>query len=1315
MKHLANSYRENLKQALGRSALNWMLQLALIALLNVLALDAAIGQCSLACRGGSPNTPLSVFVDEDCKVNLSTDELLVAPGLCPGDKLITVRDTMSNIVATDTNMVFFDAEAYYGQVLSVTITNIGQPVFCNSFIELMDTFPPRIECLPDTISCIDDASVDALGTPLILDNCPETVVVTHSDVVFDYGCDTTAFRALIERTWIAEDLFGNRDTCVQPIYILRPALQDVVFPRDTVLACGGPAPTLAITGRPKLDGRDLLSGNGCGLHAYFQDDTLSTCGGIERRIIRNWRVLESCSNLSISHDQIIQIVDTIAPQIICPAPLTVNTLTGVCYATVTLPSPTVTDNCDSEASFFVSTSYGAVGTGPHLFVPAGSHLLQYTAIDNCGNQSTCTSMLHVVDDEEPAAVCREFTTVSIPTGGYAQVAAHVFNGGSTDNCVSTLYYKVRRMTIGGCNQVNGDDSQLTGYQEWFDDKVFFCCEEVGSSVQLLLHVYEINPGDGPIDPTREQPGGDLFGRFNECMVFVDVQDKLAPVLNCPQNLTVNCDADHSDLSVFGSPIVTDNCGYTLDSLELINLNECGSGEIIRTFRAMDPSGNVGICVQTITVENIPVTIDNIVWPADYTLTVCGGAVDPNSLPLGHRRPEIVNAPCNNVGITYEDELFNISFPACYKILRRWIVIDWCEYDPEYPQNGGRFTKVQIIKVEDNQAPILTCPANVVVPISNTCGSANVTLPSVTAQDCNPNVLITNDSPFAATAGPNASGTYPLGTTLVKFSAADRCGNVATCQVSVKVEDQTPPSPICIVGLSINLSNNNGEGQAILQATAFNSGSSDNCTSSQNLVFTIRRGGTGDPNVRPTTTSLTFGCADVGNQLIEFWAMDAAGNSNRCNTVVAIQDNNRVCPQQVSGMIRGNVRTEEGEFVEDVMVQVSSNNPMTTYTGINGFFELLNVPFGSDYTVSARRDNDVMNGVSTLDLVLINKHILGIQLLDSPYKMIAADVNKSGSISTLDMIVLRKMILGLESNFPNGNKSWRFIHASHVFPNPANPFATPFPEVLNINNFTFSQLQADFIAVKVGDVDNSAVPTSLTGIEERIARGTFAIQLPEQAVEAGQTFSLPFTAEGAHALLGYQFTLGFAADALEFVELQTGSLPGLSLDNFNLQAAAEGRIATSWNLAEVQPENAATDLFHITFRAKRPLSSLQSLFHIGSIPTAAEAYDEEGRLLDVSLRFGQQKASVATGFELYQNTPNPFSTETVVSFRLPQAGQATLKVYSLAGQAIHGQTGYFEAGYHEIRLSRSMLPTSGLLYYQLETAEFSATKKMILME
>jgi large repetitive protein len=101
-----------------------------------------------------------------------------------------------------------------------------------------------------------------------------------------------------------------------------------------------------------------------------------------------------------------------------------------------------------------------------------------------------------------------------------------------------------------------------------------------------------------------------------------------------------------------------------------------------------------------------------------------------------------------------------------------------------------------------------------------------------------------------------------------------------------------------------------------------------------------------------------------------------------------------------------------------------------------------------------------NGVTTWDLVLISRHILGIQTLGSPYKIIAADANKSNSVTTLDMVHIRKVILQIEPGFPN-NTSWRFVDKTFVFPNPANPFQTTFPEVINYNNLSADQLNANF--------------------------------------------------------------------------------------------------------------------------------------------------------------------------------------------------------------------------------------------------------------
>ncbi len=99
--------------------------------------------------------------------------------------------------------------------------------------------------------------------------------------------------------------------------------------------------------------------------------------------------------------------------------------------------------------------------------------------------------------------------------------------------------------------------------------------------------------------------------------------------------------------------------------------------------------------------------------------------------------------------------------------------------------------------------------------------------------------------------------------------------------------------------------------------------------------------------------------------------------------------------------------------------------------------------GSDYTVTPKKNDNPLNGLTTYDLVLISKHILGIEPLGSPYKMIAADANNSNSITTFDIVEFRKLILGINQALPN-NESWRFMYNDYIFPNPHNPFQEVVP-------------------------------------------------------------------------------------------------------------------------------------------------------------------------------------------------------------------------------------------------------------------------------
>jgi hypothetical protein len=113
-------------------------------------------------------------------------------------------------------------------------------------------------------------------------------------------------------------------------------------------------------------------------------------------------------------------------------------------------------------------------------------------------------------------------------------------------------------------------------------------------------------------------------------------------------------------------------------------------------------------------------------------------------------------------------------------------------------------------------------------------------------------------------------------------------------------------------------------------------------------------------------------------------------------------------------------------------------------------------------------------------------------------------------------------------------------------------------------------------------------------------------------------------------------------------------------------------------------------------------------------TKAEAYSAGAERLQVGFRFNGANGSTITGlgFELYQNQPNPFVSKTQIGFHLPEATEATLTIFDETGRMIFTQRGDFGKGYNAVTIDRSVLNTTGVLYYKLETAKESATRKMI---
>jgi len=299
----------------------------------------------------------------------------------------------------------------------------------------------------------------------------------------------------------------------------------------------------------------------------------------------------------------------------------------------------------------------------------------------------------------------------------------------------------------------------------------------------------------------------------------------------------------------------------------------------------------------------------------------------------------------------------------------------------------------VIKVIDNTQPSFgVMPTDFTVDMLDGACGGTVTLPNVGVSDCNPNATITAQGALGTGFGPFNNvmpGTYPT-----KYIATDGCGNTTTKDVVITVRDAKQPTPICIDGLAITIkagTNGNSAGVEIW-AKDLDAKSFDNCTPDSDLQFRIRKY---DPNstTAPGSTNITFTCEDIGTQQVEVWVLDANGNADFCITTIEIQDNDKNCGSGVVDpenqiALAGKITTEMGDAVSDVLVQVTHPDKAPYTTGIDGQFRYEQLPGNLDYALIPEKNIAPRNGISTLDIIKMRKHLLEIEKFDSPYKYLS---------------------------------------------------------------------------------------------------------------------------------------------------------------------------------------------------------------------------------------------------------------------------------------------------------------------------------------
>ncbi len=874
----------------------------------------------------------------------------------------------------------------------------------------------------------------------------------------------------------------------------------------------------------------------------------------------------------------------------------------------------------------------------------------------------------------PAPKCSATFSVNLNNNGIGCISYANIDMGTMDNCTPyfQLDFKLRRN-----NSSN------------FKDTLCFRCDDIGQPIVVVLKIK------------------DSSNNVDSCTSTISVFDKNVPLIICPDNKSITCDDDisPSGLKRFGTATITnDPCGFAmLDSTYTYDLNNCNVGTIKRKFYVKKGS-YIDSCSQIITVQRVnQLLLNEIIFPKD-TMVIGSSCTTPinfdtSTLSQPYKMPVILDDDlCSIPGVSYVDQIFSINYPSCYKIMRTWTVMDWCS-------PNASFTHIQILAVMDTTKPVLTCPVDMTVTTTNECNIVQVNNLIATATDCG-SVSIRNVSDYSTSKENDASGRYPVGTHTVKYAAQDACGNMTNCEFKITIKDLMKPSIVC-QNVTCELAMMTGGIQAMIPARILIASMSDNCTPKNLLKVTIRRKSI-NPTTVPIDTIVTFTCADLGDQFVEVWVSDLNGNSDYCVTKINVQNNMNLplCPPILSPVFIANgfVKNNDNQGVEDVQINVlTSANTMYKMTNQKGGFSMTNLSQKNTYTFTPTKNTELLNGVTTLDILLINRHILGTDKFLNPSQIIAADVNKSGNITTLDMLELRKAILRKTTNFTNNN-SWRFIKKDYIFDPNLDPLSLNFPEKVIVSNVNDTLVSVDFMGVKIGDVNNSAVPNSQLA-SSSISRSTNDIYFISEKVIEGQQIEIPVFLDKMMNINGIQ--LGFTFDNFEFQSLRYPVLSFLDFNNNNY-FFDKNRLRISWdNVSGMQLEG-NIPLFYIVGKVKKTMDS-KDLMQLEN--------DFEQEIYDGSNATKIQLSALESNtnnmlFNLYQNRPNPFSDNTIIEYSIAENDQVIFSVFDINSKKIFSKNEYQLKGKHQIQLDNKIFQNSGIYYYQIETTSNTATRKMI---
>ncbi len=1226
-------------------------------------------------------TDYNVSLDAECETLLTADLLKINTRV-PTDQLrIRIQEADGSFRPT---AMVDDNDVGKAVKVMVDIPGCSNVAPCWSFANIEYKLGPAQICTIDTVSC---AQQIAMSDPIITFSCGTTEFI-RGEVIREDLCKTSPlFLAKETITYAVRDQFGNvSDTCTQVRYITKPNLEDnladIEWPEDRIeVSCeaaifntrGEVDPRLA--GTPQWDGVDLFFNKDvpslCNVFADYEDiqDLDVAC---MRTIIRRWTVTEwRCEGgaFRTSFNQRIILRDTTAPVITLPVTqveLGVNE--SGCTASYIVPEIGVADNCQPDSTIEIEVRYPGGSsltsnpTNRMISVPMGlGNIIEYIARDRCGNESRDTILVDVLDKTAPVAVCLRETVISI-TGGEVTMTVDKFDQDSYDACEIDKVCVVRM----------DDQTLFNSLRPNARNEVLFSVFDLALADRASRNegcyrdysAYTITRGekvwisrDGLctdrvkfccLEAGKDIPvilrAYDMAGNTNECMVMVGVQDKSDPVITCPtEEIVVSCDFDFDPTADLTGLFGTIKDGLNVDPIDLP-----------REF-LVDSSGplvngtHIDNCILGEVIETKEISIDSICRT--------GHVIRRFSVVNGNDTVQVCEQLIRIVGDQNNNPLEWDYFPGTVNLEAKTPtdVKDLAKTDPPTIVNVGCSLiglghRDQAFHVDSGiYCTKIVRTWEVIDWCRNPTGL--VELDSIQF------ILVSDNDAPEVTINPNVTVPQPS------------AGNAI--EVTATATDNVVANP-----KYLNWSYEVYRGS---QTTPF-------------IIDTL-----GFTDFRNSSAVIRLEGLTTGDYTINWIVSDQCGNTAEVEQSLTVTD---ARDEEASNVV-GQVLFSQGGTMDQVEVYLTQQagqyaDAAMSITDTEGSYAFDNMPLGGQYFIDPEKNDDPLNGVTTLDLILIQRHILGLSVLEDSALLIAADVNNDFRVTALDLVDLRRLLLGYTENFPKKD-SWTFVHDQQAL-----DFGYPLEDDYRIEELA-GDMAISFTGIKTGDISGDAVGHS-AGISSgrSVSVNTWSYKRVE--FQSGMV-GIEIVANEDMDLTGFQTNWNFDA-SMSFKSIIAGRLD-ITSDHYNVSMTGEGKLPMSYYNGEAISVNESDVLFTIIFD-KEGLSN-QGVLSLSSERLSSEVYSEEGTS---TLKLENSKIAVLTELSVEQNTPNPWSETTIIRANIPESGQASFRVYDLHNRLIHQEARTVEKGIQAFSLNQEDVPQSGVFFYEVELNGKVARQKMI---